>query len=151
MCELRIKNQERHLTRPWNRSLFSLLGVTLAAVWMSASPVAAASRSVNVHTADKDQGGFLQARITYALNKKGNGYHGNIQGRYEDVAADDHCVQGFRSGSGGVHRYSLGPPACPKGQSQSFDYHFRDAAKAVVMVCRVNDTTHRLENCSGWK
>ena len=152
MRESRTKlNAARHLTRSWKQGVLSLVGATFAAAALTASTAAAASRSLNAYTTDADRGGFMEARITYGLNKGGDGYHGNIQGRYEDRAADGHCIQGFRSGSGGARRYSLGPPVCPKGHSQSFDYHYRRATKAVVMVCRVSDKTHRLENCSGWK
>jgi len=45
----------------------------------------------------------------------------------------------------------LGATACPKGQSIEFDDAFAHVAKAAVEVCRVNNKTHRLANCSGWK
>jgi hypothetical protein len=153
-----IRPQEKQSTKPWKLRALSLVSATIAAALLvSAPPAAAASRSVNVHTTDNDRGGLLQARITYEKNKGGKSYSGNIQGRYEDVAEDGYCVQAFRTGDpdGGadkkVNRSSLGPPVCPKGKSQTFDYRYTKAREAAVQVCRVNSKTHQLANCSGWK
>jgi len=150
--------KEKQSTEPWKLRALSLLSAaTAAALLVSAPPAAAASRSVNVHTTDNDRGGLLQARITYEKNKDGKSYSGNIQGRYEDVAEDGYCVQAFRTGDpdGGadkkVNRSSLGPPVCPKGKDHSFDYRYTKAREAAVQVCRVNNKTHQLANCSGWK
>jgi hypothetical protein len=101
-----------------------------------------------VYTTDKERGGFLRAKITFFPNGDGT-YRSSITGRYEDRDADNYCVKAFRTG--GRERYDLGPAACPEGKSQAFDYQYSKATKAAVMVCRVNNKTHQLANCNGWK
>jgi hypothetical protein len=107
----------------------------------------AGERNVKVYTTDRNKGGVLTAQINWV--RDGNAYKGSIQGKYEDREADGYCVQGFKTG--GKQRLPLGPPACPEGHSFEFNQRFTKAAKAAVEVCRVNNKTHALANCSGWK
>jgi hypothetical protein len=108
----------------------------------------AAERNVKTYTTDREKGGLLTAQISWRPDGHGR-YNGRIQGKYEDLQQDGYCVQGFKTG--GQNRIPLGATACPKGQSIEFDDAFTHVAKAAVEVCRVNNKTHRLANCSGWK
>jgi hypothetical protein len=148
MWKRSILPEEKSMKR-WRLGALSLISATIAvASLVSAPPAAAEARDVDVYTTDKERGGFLRAKITFFPNGDGT-YRSSITGRYEDRDADNYCVKAFRTG--GRERYDLGPAACPEGKSQAFDYQYSKATKAAVMVCRVNNKTHQLANCSGWK
>jgi len=147
-----IRLQEKKSTTPWKlRALFLISATIVAAILVSAPPADAGQRTVRAYTTDNDQGGYLHAIITWERIGNTNTYKGSVQGRYEDVEADGYCVVAFRTGSGGKNWYRLGPTACPKGKSQSFDYQYGKAKKAGVQVCRWNNKLQKEANCSGFK
>ena len=141
---------ERNILRCSLKAVTTVLAVSLAGAssGVAQERTRAKQRTVKAYTTDREKGGLLTAKISWTPDGQG-AYKGRIQGKYEDRQEDGYCVQGFKTG--GQNRVPLGATACPKGQSIEFDDAFAHVAKAAVEVCRVNNKTHRLANCSGWK